>query len=97
MTITIIGPEIARGNEILTPAAVEFVAGLHRRFVGRRDELLAARARRRPGGAIAHAQPLASMRSTRWKPRGSRLPRPARVPPYSTRSAHFRISLRAPA
>ncbi len=53
MTITIIGPEIARGNEILTPAAVEFVAGLHRRFVGRRDELLAARARRRAAASAA--------------------------------------------
>jgi hypothetical protein len=43
------------------------------------------------------AQPLVSIRSTRWKPRGRLPPRCARLPPYSTRSAHFRISLRWPA
>ena len=51
MTVTVIGPEIRRGDEILTPAALNFVAGLHRRFTGRRDELLAARSRRREAAA----------------------------------------------
>ena len=42
-------------------------------------------------------QPLVSMRSTRCNPRGSKPPRAAREPPYSTRSAHLSVSLRAPA
>ena len=33
-----------REQDILTPEALAFVAGLHRRFDGRRQELLAARA-----------------------------------------------------
>ncbi|HEY5878027.1 MAG TPA: hypothetical protein VIU11_03900 [Nakamurella sp.] len=33
-----IGPEIDRADEILTPAALEFGADPHRRFAGRRDE-----------------------------------------------------------
>ncbi len=51
--VTVLGDEIGRGGEILTPEAVGFVAGLHRRFAGRRDELLAARARRRERAAAA--------------------------------------------
>jgi malate synthase len=35
-----------RSHDILTPEALAFVAGLHRRFDGRRQELLAARAER---------------------------------------------------
>src|SRR6185503_20628130 len=38
-----VSPEFA---EILTPEALEFVAKLHRRFEPRRQELLAARAKR---------------------------------------------------
>ncbi len=49
--VTLLGPEIDRSAEILTPEAVNFVAGLHRRFAGRRDELLAARSRRRAQAA----------------------------------------------
>jgi malate synthase len=50
MTLTtseleVAGPSARRAQEILTPAALEFVAALHRRFDGRRRELLAARAR----------------------------------------------------
>lgn len=51
MTIDLAGPDIPRGAEILTPAALDFVAGLHRRFAGRRDELLSARSRRREQAA----------------------------------------------
>ncbi len=47
MTVTVVGPEIARGDDILTPDALDFLAELHHRFAGRRDELLAARDRRR--------------------------------------------------
>ncbi len=39
-------PVTGRAGEILTPEALEFLAGLHRRFDGRRRELLAARAER---------------------------------------------------
>ena len=38
---------VARQDEVLTPAALAFVAALHRRFTPRRDELLARRAVRR--------------------------------------------------
>jgi malate synthase len=41
--ITFSGPAVARGEEVLTPAALAFVAELHRRFDRRRRELLAAR------------------------------------------------------
>src|SRR5690606_41421980 len=41
------GPAVERQDDVLTPAALDFVAALHRRFAGRRDELLAARAERR--------------------------------------------------
>ncbi|NGM48018.1 malate synthase A [Caulobacter sp. 602-2] len=41
--VQILGPIGGRAVEILTPEAVAFVADLHRRFDGRRRELLAAR------------------------------------------------------
>ncbi len=47
------GPAVERGEEILTPAALEFVADLQTRFGPRRDELLAARAARRTEIAAA--------------------------------------------
>jgi malate synthase len=45
--IQVLGGSVERSEEILTPEALEFLAGLHERFAGRRDELLAARTRRR--------------------------------------------------
>src|SRR6266571_1167283 len=45
--ISIAGPSTNRGVEILTPAALEFVALLQREFEPRRRELLTARAERR--------------------------------------------------
>ncbi|MFZ0498527.1 MAG: hypothetical protein WAM52_05305, partial [Steroidobacteraceae bacterium] len=44
--VEILGPRIERSAEVLTPLALQLVASLHRRFNGRRLELLAARARR---------------------------------------------------
>ncbi len=41
--VTITGPHLPRQEEILTPDALEFLAVLHRRFNGRRAELLAKR------------------------------------------------------
>src|SRR3954453_13197879 len=43
----VLGGQVERSEEILTPAALEFVADLHARFAERRDELVAARAARR--------------------------------------------------
>ncbi|MPZ80515.1 MAG: malate synthase A [Actinophytocola sp.] len=45
--IQVLGGAVERSDEILTPAALAFVADLHARFADRRDELLAARAGRR--------------------------------------------------
>ncbi len=45
--VTVHGDGVERGEEILTPAAVDFLADLHRRFAPRRAELLAQRAVRR--------------------------------------------------
>ena len=47
------GPAVERGEEILTPEALEFVADLQTLFGARRDELLAARAARRAEIAAA--------------------------------------------
>ncbi|KAA5596758.1 malate synthase A [Blastochloris sulfoviridis] len=44
--IAVHGKAIARSDEILTPAALDFVAALHRRFEPRRRDLLKARAER---------------------------------------------------
>ncbi|MBO9523454.1 MAG: malate synthase A [Nocardioidaceae bacterium] len=47
MAITVTGPAIERGEEILTPEALAFVELLQQRFGTRRDELLARRTERR--------------------------------------------------
>jgi malate synthase len=43
----VLGGSVERGDEILTPEALEFLAGLHANFADRRDELLEARRGRR--------------------------------------------------
>ncbi|WP_206787090.1 malate synthase A [Amycolatopsis sp. MtRt-6] len=45
--VQVLGDPVERGDEILTPAALAFLAGLHDAFAGRRDELLQARSKRR--------------------------------------------------
>jgi malate synthase len=45
--VRVVGAPVDRGAEVLTPEALEFVAGLQRAFGARRDELLARRAERR--------------------------------------------------
>jgi malate synthase len=42
-SIEVLGPVEGRAGEILTPEALDFLAGLHRRFDARRRDLLAAR------------------------------------------------------
>ena len=44
--VEILGPYVERSEDVLTPLALQLLASLHRRFNGRRLELLAARARR---------------------------------------------------
>ncbi len=44
---------VERADEILTPDALAFVAGLHRRFAARRDELVASRVGRRTTAAAS--------------------------------------------
>lgn len=44
--VQITGDDGPRYDEVLTPDALEFLAELHRSFDGRRQELVAARARR---------------------------------------------------
>lgn len=56
------GPEIERAETILTPAALDFLGDLHRRFDARRRALLYARAARR--GAVAHAGGFEFLQST---------------------------------
>jgi malate synthase len=45
--VQVLGDPVERGDEILTPEALAFLAGLHDAFAGRRDELLKARGKRR--------------------------------------------------
>ncbi|MQA60626.1 MAG: malate synthase A [Actinophytocola sp.] len=45
--VRVLGGEVERGEEILTPDALAFVGGLHQAFATRRDELLRARTTRR--------------------------------------------------
>jgi malate synthase len=44
--VEILGPPVERSDEVLTPLALQLLASLHRRFNGRRLELLASRERR---------------------------------------------------
>jgi malate synthase len=64
--IEIVGPpaDISGADAILTPAALEFVALLQRRFADRRDELLAARRARRD--EVARTGRLDFLPETAW-------------------------------
>ena len=63
-------PQLERSAEVLTPAALELVITLHRKFNGRRLELLAARARRQKeldaGGLPEFLSETATLRADRW-------------------------------
>jgi malate synthase len=67
---TVTGPAVERGDEVLTPDALAFVAALHERFGPRRDELLAARRVRRAeiarGGRLDFPADTAAIRSEEW-------------------------------
>lgn len=69
--IVLTGPVEGRASEILTPEALAFVADLHRRFDGRRRELLAAREARQArfdAGELPDFLPeTADVRAGDWK------------------------------
>jgi malate synthase len=64
------GPVEGRMKDVLTPGAVAFVAGLHRRFNPRREEVLKARQLRQleldEGGAFGFLPETASIREGAW-------------------------------
>ncbi|MEY9873980.1 malate synthase [Streptacidiphilus sp. MAP12-33] len=69
--VEIIGPVVDRGDEVLTPAALAFVADLHRRFGARRNELLALRKERRTEiartGRLDFLPETAAIRAAEWQ------------------------------
>src|SRR5579872_3344893 len=69
--VEILGPQVERSAEVLTPLALQLVASLHRRFNGRRLELLAARERRQrelDAGALPDfLQATADVRAGDWR------------------------------
>jgi malate synthase len=71
MSLTVTGPPVERSDEVLTPAALDFVADLHRRFAGTRAALLAQRAERRAEvartGRLAFRPETAEIRDGTWQ------------------------------
>jgi malate synthase len=69
--IQVLGGEVERGAEILTPEALRFVAGLHTEFAARRDELLARRRERRDEaartGRLDFLPETAEVRAADWR------------------------------
>ncbi|MBS2539156.1 malate synthase A [Catenulispora sp. NF23] len=69
--IVVTGKPVERGEEILTPQALDFLAHLHRRFAARRDELLAARGERRArlaaGGSLDFLPETKEIRESPWQ------------------------------
>jgi malate synthase len=69
--VSVTGPPVDRGEEILTPEALAFVADLQARFGDRRDELLVARRTRRAEigrtGRLDFLAETAEVRSADWQ------------------------------
>jgi|HubBroStandDraft_1064217.scaffolds.fasta_scaffold00222_18 malate synthase len=69
--VEILGPQIERSGEVLTPLALQLLGSLHRRFNPRRLELLAARAARQKlldDGALPEFLPAtAALRAADWR------------------------------
>ncbi|WP_084713613.1 malate synthase A [Streptacidiphilus rugosus] len=69
--VEVVGPAVERGDEVLTPAALAFVADLHRRFGARRRELLALRKERRARiaktGTLNFLPETADVRAAEWQ------------------------------
>jgi malate synthase len=69
--VEILGPQVERSSEVLTPLALQLLGSLHRRFNPRRLELLAARAARQgliDDGALPGFLPAtAAVRAADWR------------------------------
>ncbi|GGM49836.1 malate synthase [Longimycelium tulufanense] len=69
--VTVVGPSVERGEEVLTAQALAFVADLQRRFGPRRVEVLAARAGRRDeiarSGRLDFLPQTADVRAGDWR------------------------------
>ncbi|MEV6976102.1 malate synthase A [Kitasatospora sp. NPDC093806] len=69
--VTVAGPHVHRAEEVLTPEALAFLAGLHRAFDGRRRELLARRKERRAEiartGTLDFLPGTADVRAADWR------------------------------
>jgi malate synthase len=69
--VTLAGPPVERGDEVLTPEALAFVADLHRTFDARRRELLARRRERRAEiartGRLDFLPQTAEVRAADWR------------------------------
>ncbi|APU17592.1 MULTISPECIES: malate synthase A [Actinoalloteichus] len=67
----VLGAPVERGEEILTPEALRFLAGLHRRFDPRRRELLSRRVLRREDavrrGGLDFSPETAEIRESDWR------------------------------
>ncbi|MFR9728681.1 malate synthase A [Saccharopolyspora sp. MS10] len=70
-SVQVLGGSVERGDEILTPEALDFVAGLQREFGARRDELLARRVQRRAeakrNGRLDFLPETAEIRESDWQ------------------------------
>ncbi|WP_405106980.1 malate synthase A [Micromonospora sp. NBC_01405] len=70
-SVTIVGPAVVGGAEVLTPDALAFVADLHRRFAADRDRILADRVRRRAeiasAGRLDFLPDTADVRAADWR------------------------------
>jgi malate synthase len=69
--IQVLGGAVERGEEILTPEALRFVAGLHGAYAARRDELVAKRRERREQaartGRLDFLPETAEVRAADWR------------------------------
>jgi malate synthase len=69
--IQVLGGPVERSEQILTPEALEFLAGLHARFADRRDELVAARTERREEasrtGKLDFLDSTREVRESQWR------------------------------
>jgi len=69
--VEILGSKVERADEVLTPLALQLLGSLHRRFNGRRLELLEARARRQAefddGALPQFPAATAKLRAAEWR------------------------------
>ncbi|MEU3271697.1 malate synthase A [Saccharomonospora sp. NPDC006951] len=69
--VRVLGGAVERGDEVLTPEALQFLGGLHDAFAATRDTLLAARAERRDEakrtGKLDFLRDTAHIRESEWQ------------------------------